>query len=59
MSNTPNTPADAREAKYTACDAYRAQIAGTVPAHRLDTRQNGFLDGWDAALAWAAEQASK
>lgn len=42
--------------KQTAVDAYRASIAGTVPAHRLDTRQNGFLDGWDAALAWVAQQ---
>lgn len=48
-----------RQAKYDACDKYRTKISGTVPAHRLDTRQNGFLDGWDAALAWAAGEASK
>lgn len=49
---------EARRVKYAAADAYRVSIAGTVPAHRLDTRQNGFLDGWDAALAHAAQQAS-
>lgn len=48
--------AAAGQAKQIAVDAYRASIVGTVPAHRLDTRQNGFLDGWDAALAWAAQQ---
>lgn len=47
------------QAKIAAVDTYRASIATTIPAHRLDTRQNGFLDGWDAALAWVEEQASK
>lgn len=42
--------------KQTAVDAYRASIVSTVPAHRLATRQNGFIDGWDAALAWVAQQ---
>lgn len=46
----------AARVKMTAVDAYRASIVSTVPAHRLDTRQNGFLDGWDAAMAWVAQQ---
>lgn len=46
----------ALNAKLDAVVAYRASIVGTVPAHRLDTRQSGFLDGWDAALAWVAQQ---
>lgn len=41
----------ALKVKYAAVDAYRVEIAGTVPAHRLDTRQRGFLDGWEAAMA--------
>lgn len=42
----------AHRTKMAAVDAYRASIVTTVPAHRLDTRQNGFLDGWDAAMAY-------
>lgn len=51
------TPEDeSNQAKYAAVDAYRASIVTTVPAHRLDTRQNGFLDGWDAAVAYMKGQ---
>lgn len=46
----------ARRAKMAQVDAYRARIAGTIPAHRLDTRMTGFLDGWDAALRYLKEQ---
>lgn len=44
----------AARAKLAAVDAYRVSIVGTIPAHRLDTRLSGFLDGWDAALAQQA-----
>lgn len=37
-------------AKGDAVDAYRALITTTIPAHRIETRINGFKDGWDAAV---------
>lgn len=49
----------ANRTKFDAVDAYRAKIAGTVPAHRLDTRQGGFLDGWDAAMAHIEAERAK
>lgn len=39
-----------RQAKGDAVDAYRAAITTTIPAHRIETRINGFKDGWDAAM---------
>lgn len=36
--------------KGDAVDAYRAQITTTIPAHRIETRINGFKDGWEAAM---------
>lgn len=48
--------AEARRVKLAQVDAYRARIAGTIPAHRLDTRMNGFMDGWDAAMRHMQEQ---
>lgn len=50
------TEAEARRTKLAQVDAYRARIAGTIPAHRLDTRMSGFLDGWDAAMRYMQEQ---
>lgn len=47
---------EARRVKLAQVDAYRARIAGTIPAHRLDTRMSGFLDGWDAAMRYMQEQ---
>lgn len=47
---------EARRVKLAQVDAYRARIAGTIPAHRLDTRMTGFLDGWDAAMRYMQEQ---
>lgn len=39
-----------RRTKGDAVDAYRAAITTTIPAHRIETRINGFKDGWDAAM---------
>lgn len=40
----------AKRVKGDAVDAYRAQITTTIPAHRIETRINGFKDGWEAAM---------
>lgn len=36
--------------KGDAVDAYRATITSRIPAHRIETRINGFKDGWEAAM---------
>lgn len=43
----PAPPATADEG--AARDQYRAEITGMVPAHRIETRMNGFRDGWARA----------
>lgn len=42
--------------RITAANAYRASLPPEVSGRWVNTRQIGFLDGWDAAIAWVASQ---